>query len=136
MLLKNKSFVSLATLTLLIICLVFPSQASPLLRRAATGSVDLKDIDGHIKLTQTDASNIQIEGQFNKGITDTKTDNYAISILGVSKTFTELGIVIVPPGTKPYKNSAPGDLNLLIVQVVTVTHNSDPIASGTIQAQK
>src|SRR5256885_8269784 len=127
MLLKNKSFVSLATLTLLIICLVFSSQASPLLRRAATGTVanvDLKDIDGHIKFTQIDASNVQAEGQFNKGITDTKTDNYAISILGVSKTFTELGIVIVPPGTKPYKNSAPGDLNLLIGQVVTVTHNS------------
>ncbi|CAG8682891.1 10941_t:CDS:1, partial [Ambispora gerdemannii] len=92
-------------------------------------------LDGQIKFTQVDNTHVQIEGQLNKGFTDTDPSNYHADIGGfIDFTFAQLGVVITPPGTAPFKANIPGDVTLLIGQTLTITHTDTPLDSAEIKS--
>ncbi|CAG8740661.1 446_t:CDS:1, partial [Ambispora leptoticha] len=65
-----------------------------------------------------------------QGITDTNPDNYAIEIGPYHETFTELGVDIACPGTKPFKGSHSRDITLMYGQTLYVKHNEQIIDQG------
>ncbi|CAG8629793.1 12010_t:CDS:1 [Ambispora leptoticha] len=129
---KNTIFISLVTLSLLVICFIF-SHASPVTRDVGNQySVYLQNLQCKIIFTQIDALTVQAEGQAFQGITDTNPDNYAIEIGPYHETFTELGVDIACPGTKPFKGSHSGDITLMNGQTLYVKHNEQIIDQGVV----
>ncbi|CAG8581579.1 14061_t:CDS:1 [Ambispora leptoticha] len=124
---------TLATLSLLlVICLTFLHAYPIALEVGDKASVTLSKLDGKITFTQIDPTNLEVDGQFNKGITDDNADDYSICIEDSCETFAELGVVIKVPGTEPFKATGPGLIEIIDGKTLSVKHNDDTIDSGVI----
>ncbi|CAG8451276.1 2455_t:CDS:1 [Ambispora gerdemannii] len=120
MMLKSTTLTSLVTLSLLVIFLTF-SHATPV-PCSPVGVAKFDILGGQIKFTQVDATNVQIEGQLTRGITDTNAELYhALIGNSIDLTFAQLCVVITPPGTNPFKSVIPGNVTSLIDQTLTIT---------------
>ncbi|CAG8620368.1 15498_t:CDS:1 [Acaulospora colombiana] len=133
MLLKRTLFAAFVAFSLLALCL----NATPLRRKTGDKAVvDLKkQLGGDITFTQSDETTITASGQFSEGIKENDPDNYFIEIVGLpNASFTQLGIEIEVPGTKPFSNSHAGLISLIVGKELKVSHKEDIIASGTIES--
>uniref|UniRef100_A0A1D1XJ05 Adhesin P1 n=1 Tax=Anthurium amnicola TaxID=1678845 RepID=A0A1D1XJ05_9ARAE len=139
MLLKNKTFSFLVTLSILVFYLV-SSHAYFVPRELATGSnavAVLSNLGGQITFTKLDSGGTGLNGQFTKGITDSNSDNYSLEIGdGISDTFTNFNIQIKTPGTLLFTPAFPVLFDNFIGLQVIIKHNGQTIDQATINLQK
>ncbi|CAG8826259.1 27210_t:CDS:1, partial [Dentiscutata erythropus] len=120
---------------LFLICLVF-SHASPLPRDVGDKAVvELEGVDGKVTFTQVSETNIEADGIFKKGITENTPERYFVKLGPLAKkSFKDVGIKIVPPGTKPWKSTGQGLVKQIIGVEYEILHDDDVIASGIIKS--
>ncbi|CAG8574230.1 11687_t:CDS:1 [Acaulospora colombiana] len=129
MLLKRTLFATFVAFSLLALCLNATTTSPP-------ASVDLKQkLGGTIEFFGSVTSLVKGSGQFTKGIDKNIPGDYFIGIKGKfkKKSFEELGIEIVEPGTSSFTLDVKAPI---IGYLLTVYQNTSIIAKGRIRRIK